>query len=90
MHSQLLAQALVRRDMFPHASQKALRWKFRKQNLLQEFFDFGADLACLQEVDFWEETYFPALTKAGYETAYYKNASKKHGCAIVWKKSRYG
>ncbi|KAG0031478.1 hypothetical protein BGZ82_006958, partial [Podila clonocystis] len=85
----LLAQALVRRDMFPHASQKALRWKFRKQNLLQEFFDFGADLACLQEVDFWEETYFPALTKAGYETAYYKNASKKHGCAIVWKKSRF-
>lgn len=85
---QLLAQALVRRDMFPHASQKALRWKFRKQNLLQEFFDFGADLACLQEVDFWEETYFPALTKAGYETVYYKNASKKHGCAIVWKKSR--
>lgn len=85
----LLAQALVRRDMFPHASQKALRWKFRKQNLLQEFFDFGADLACLQEVDFWEETYFPALTKAGYETVYYKNASKKHGCAIVWRKSRF-
>ncbi|KAF9305297.1 hypothetical protein BGZ74_010731 [Mortierella antarctica] len=85
----LLAQALVRRDMFPHASQKALRWKFRRQNLLQEFFDFGADLACLQEVDFWEETYFPALTKAGYETVYYKNASKKHGCAIVWKRSRF-
>ncbi|KAF9425546.1 hypothetical protein BGZ94_007433 [Podila epigama] len=85
----LLAQALVRRDMFPQASQKALRWKFRKQNLLQELFEFGPDLACLQEVDFWEETYLPALTKAGYETAYYKNMSKKHGCAIIWRKSRF-
>lgn len=74
--------------MFPHASQKALRWKFRKQNLLQEFLAYGPDLACLQEVDFWEEVYLPALTKAGYETSYYKNEKKKHGCAIIWRKTR--
>ncbi|KAG9326579.1 hypothetical protein KVV02_001506 [Mortierella alpina] len=86
---QLLAQALVRRDMFPHASQKALRWKFRKQNLLQEFLAYGPDLACLQEVDFWDEVYLPALTKAGYETSYYKNEKKKHGCAIIWRKTRF-
>ncbi|KAG9070189.1 hypothetical protein KI688_009521 [Linnemannia hyalina] len=85
----LLAQALVRRDMFPHATQKALRWKFRKQNILQEFLGFAPDLACLQEVDFWEEVYYPALTKAGYETAYYKNQNKKHGCAIIWRKTRF-
>ncbi|KAF9111428.1 hypothetical protein BGX27_004942 [Mortierella sp. AM989] len=85
----LLAQALVRRDMFPHASQKALRWKFRRQNLLQEFLAFGPDLACLQEVDFWDEFYYPNLTKAGYETAYYKNKNKKHGCAIIWRKTRF-
>ncbi|KAG0371837.1 hypothetical protein BGX24_001108 [Mortierella sp. AD032] len=85
----LLAQALVRRDMFPHATQKALRWKFRKQNILQEFLDFAPDLACLQEVDFWDEVYYPALTKAGYETAYYKNQNKKHGCAIIWRKTRF-
>ncbi|KAF9179739.1 hypothetical protein BGZ51_006569 [Haplosporangium sp. Z 767] len=85
----LLAQALVRRDMFPHASQKALRWKFRRQNLLQEFLAFSPDLACLQEVDFWEEFYLPALTKAGYETIYYKNKNKKHGCAIIWRKARF-
>ncbi|KAF9583440.1 hypothetical protein BGW38_009455 [Lunasporangiospora selenospora] len=75
--------------MFPLASQKALRWKHRRQNLLQEFLSFSPDLACLQEVDFWEETYLPALTKAGYETAYYRNFSKKHGCAIVWRKARF-
>ncbi|KAF9155741.1 hypothetical protein BG015_008776 [Linnemannia schmuckeri] len=85
----LLAQALVRRDMFPHATQKALRWKFRKQNILQEFLGFAPDLACLQEVDFWDEVYHPALTKAGYETAYYKNQNKKHGCAIIWRKTRF-
>ncbi|KAF9904839.1 hypothetical protein EC991_002267 [Linnemannia zychae] len=85
----LLAQALVRRDMFPHATQKALRWKFRKQNILQEFLDFAPDLACLQEVDFWDEVYYPALTKAGYETVYYKNKNKKHGCAIIWRKTRF-
>ncbi|OAQ33261.1 Endonuclease/exonuclease/phosphatase [Linnemannia elongata AG-77] len=85
----LLAQALVRRDMFPHATQKALRWKFRKQNILQEFLGFAPDLACLQEVDFWDEVYYPALTKAGYETAYYKNQNKKHGCAIIWRKTRF-
>ncbi|KAF9349751.1 hypothetical protein BGX26_011993 [Mortierella sp. AD094] len=85
----LLAQTLVRRDMFPYASQKALRWKFRRQNLLQEFLAFGPDLACLQEVDFWDDFYYPNLTKAGYETAFYKNKKKKHGCAIVWRKSRF-
>ncbi|KAF9106317.1 hypothetical protein BGX29_009853 [Mortierella sp. GBA35] len=85
----LLAQALVRRDMFPHATQKALRWKFRKQNILQEFLRFAPDLACLQEVDFWDEVYYPALTKAGYETAYHKNHNKKHGCAIIWRKTRF-
>ncbi|KAK3805363.1 MAG: hypothetical protein J3Q66DRAFT_127970 [Benniella sp.] len=85
----LLAQALVRRDMFPYASQKALRWKFRKQNLLQEFLEYKPDLACLQEVDFWDEVYHPALTKAGYDTVYYKNLNKKHGCAIIWRHSRF-
>ncbi|KAF9171065.1 hypothetical protein BGX20_008148 [Mortierella sp. AD010] len=85
----LLAQSLVRRDMFPYASQKALRWKFRRQNILQEFLAFGPDLACLQEVDFWDEFYYPNLTKAGYETAYYKNNNKKHGCAIIWRRSRF-
>ncbi|KAF8977544.1 hypothetical protein BGZ46_007314 [Entomortierella lignicola] len=85
----LLAQSLVRRDMFPHASQKALRWKFRRQNILQEFLAFGPDLACLQEVDFWDEFYYPNLTKAGYDTVYYKNKNKKHGCAIIWRKSRF-
>ncbi|KAG0368617.1 Endonuclease/exonuclease/phosphatase [Gamsiella multidivaricata] len=85
----LLAQGLIRRDMFPHASQKALRWKFRKQNILQEFLAFNPDLACLQEVDFWDEVYHPALTKAGYEAVYYKNQNKKHGCAIIWRKSRF-
>ncbi|KAF9145000.1 hypothetical protein BGX30_010659 [Mortierella sp. GBA39] len=85
----LLAQALVRRDMFPHATQKALRWKFRRQNILQEFLGFAPDLACLQEVDFWDEVYYPALTRAGYETAYYKNQNKKHGCAIIWRKTRF-
>lgn len=75
--------------MFPHATQKALRWKFRKQNILQEFLGFAPDLACLQEVDFWDEVYYPALTKAGYETAYYKNQNKKHGCAIIWRKTRF-
>ncbi|KAF9928588.1 hypothetical protein BGZ65_006198 [Modicella reniformis] len=89
MSIQLLAQALVRREMFPHASQKALRWRFRKQNLLEEFLAFAPDLACLQEVDFWEECYHPALTKAGYDTVYYKNINKKHGCAIIWRKSRF-
>ncbi|KAF8925234.1 hypothetical protein BGZ58_000992 [Dissophora ornata] len=75
--------------MFPHASQKALRWKFRRQNLLQELLTHPPDLACLQEVDFWDEVYYPILTKAGYETAYYKNVNKKHGCAIIWRKSRF-
>ncbi|KAG0290325.1 hypothetical protein BGZ98_003515 [Dissophora globulifera] len=85
----LLAQALVRRDMFPHASQKALRWKFRRQNLLQELLSCSPDIACLQEVDFWDDFYQPSLTKAGYETVYYRNVNKKHGCAIIWRKSRF-
>ncbi|KAF9979247.1 hypothetical protein BGZ73_002515 [Actinomortierella ambigua] len=89
MSYNILAQALVRRDMFPLASKKALQWKFRRQNLLEEMLSYGPDIACLQEVDFWNETYLPAFTKAGYDTVHYRNAKKKHGCAIIWRKSRF-
>ncbi|KAG0269512.1 hypothetical protein DFQ27_003200 [Actinomortierella ambigua] len=89
MSYNILAQALVRRDMFPLASKKALQWKFRRQNLLQEMLNYGPDIACLQEVDFWDETYLPAFSKAGYDAVHYRNAKKKHGCAIIWRRSRF-
>ncbi|KAG0226129.1 hypothetical protein BGW42_003918 [Actinomortierella wolfii] len=85
----ILAQALVRRDMFPLASKKALQWKYRRQNLLEEMLAYAPDIVCLQEVDFWNETYLPAFTKAGYDTIHYRNAKKKHGCAILWRKNRF-
>lgn len=65
----LLAQSLVRRDVFPYSSRSSLKVAFRRDNLLAELLAADADILCLQEVDadlmagFWREK----LGQAGYK-----------------------
>lgn len=85
-----LAQALIRRKLFP-TSGNALKWFKRSRVLLNEFMHYNSDVLCLQEVDyiqyqsFWKEEF----EKLGYESQFHRHGTKNHGIAIVWKRDMF-
>ncbi|CCH59132.1 hypothetical protein TBLA_0B02900 [Henningerozyma blattae CBS 6284] len=85
-----LAQALIRRKLFPEGGD-ALKWHRRSKVLLNEFKHYNPDIICLQEIDhvqyqsFWKEEF----SKLGYECQFYKKPSKNHGVSVVWKKELF-
>ncbi|SCU86645.1 LAFA_0E02168g1_1 [Lachancea sp. 'fantastica'] len=85
-----LAQALIRRKLFP-TSGNALKWFKRSQVLLHEFKYYNADVQCLQEVDyiqyqsFWKDEF----SKLGYDSQFHRHGTKNHGIAIVWKRELF-
>ncbi|KAJ1655952.1 RNA exonuclease ngl2 [Dispira simplex] len=82
----VLAQSLVRRDLFPYCSKTQLRWKYRKDRLVAEFLFYRPHIACFQEIDkeFWQSEWAPILASLNYHWHYYGYRAKKHGCCIVW------
>lgn len=51
---------------------------------------YQPDVACLQEVDKWEEAHASHLSEAGYDTVYTTGYSAKlHGLCIAWKRQQY-
>jgi mRNA deadenylase 3'-5' endonuclease subunit Ccr4 len=79
------------RELYPYSSKQALKWNYRKKNLLQEIADSCADIIALQEVNFYETFWNVELGKLGYESKCKKNIENKehsNGCAIFYKKSR--
>lgn len=85
-----LAQALIRRKLFPDSAE-AVKWFRRSKVLLNKFSHYKSDVICLQEVDsiqfqsFWKDE----LGKLGYESQFYKKGSKNHGVAIAWKRDLF-
>ncbi|SCW03282.1 LAFE_0G07008g1_1 [Lachancea fermentati] len=81
-----LAQALIRRKLFP-TSGNALKWFKRSQVLLNEFKHYNADLHCLQEIDYiqYQSFWKGEFNKLGYDSQYHRSGTKNHGIAIVWK-----
>ncbi|CAI4048906.1 hypothetical protein SKDZ_13G4120 [Saccharomyces kudriavzevii ZP591] len=85
-----LAQALIRRKLFPDSGD-ALKWFRRSKVLLNEFKYYNADVICLQEVDhiqfqsFWKGKF----NKMGYDGQYHRNPTKNHGVAIIWRRSMF-
>ncbi|KAL3228541.1 RNA exonuclease NGL2 [Nakaseomyces bracarensis] len=81
-----LAQALIRRKLFPDSGD-ALKWYRRSKVLLNEFKHYNPDVLCLQEIDyiqyqgFWKEEF----SKLGYASQFHRKSSKNHGLAIMWK-----
>lgn len=86
MSYNVLAQALIRRKLFP-TSGNALKWSTRSKVLLSEFKYYDADILCLQEVDFvqYSSYWTKEFQKLGYSSKYYRANSKNHGVAIVYK-----
>ncbi|CAH6718586.1 RNA exonuclease Ngl2p [[Candida] jaroonii] len=85
----VLAQALIRRKLFP-TSGNALKWATRSQVLLNEMKHYDADIMCLQELDFIQyKSYWKSeLLKLGYESNYFRNPVKNHGVCIFYKQSK--
>ncbi|EJS44110.1 ngl2p [Saccharomyces arboricola H-6] len=85
-----LAQALIRRKLFPDSGD-ALKWYRRSRVLLNEFKHYDADVICLQEIDhiqfqsFWKDEF----NKLGYEGQYHRNSTKNHGVAIIWRRDMF-
>lgn len=86
----VLAQALIRRKLFP-TSGEALKWGNRSQVLFSEFKHYDSDIMCLQELDFIQYNSFwkPEFKKLGYSSEYYRADDKNHGVAIFYKKTMF-
>lgn len=82
----LLAQALIRRKLFPDNGD-ILKWQKRSKVLIQELKDYDCDILCLQEVDYLQYKTFwrPELEKLGYNTKFNRGNDKNHGVSIFYK-----
>lgn len=86
----VLAQALIRRKLFP-TSGNALKWSTRSQVLLSELKHYDADVLCLQELDylqygsFWKKLF----EDLGYFSVFFRYQTKNHGVCIVFRKSLF-
>ncbi|KAJ1985209.1 RNA exonuclease ngl2 [Dimargaris verticillata] len=87
----VLAQNLIKRDLFPYCTKSQLKWRSRKARLLAEFEFYRPDIACLQEVDkeLWQSTWAPLLGTLGYAWRYYGYHTKRHGCCLAWKRQKW-
>ncbi|CAG8482802.1 3593_t:CDS:2 [Dentiscutata heterogama] len=85
----LLAQSLVRREIFPESGD-AIKWKHRRPRLLKEILHYEPDVSCFQEMDHsnYVDTFKPEFENAGYETCF-SGIGKTHGCCIIWKRSKF-
>ncbi len=80
----MLAQALVRRDLFPGSDM--LKIKDRVPALMQEMLHYSPDIACLQEVDRLSE-HLPSLTLKYNYSNFVGYPNKSHGLLIAHKAS---
>ncbi|KAI5959222.1 NGL2 [Candida theae] len=86
MSYNILAQCLIRRDLYP-TNGKILKWSVRSKILLEELHWYDPDVLCLQECDkvqylhFWQE----GLQKVGYDSKFYRFNIKNHGLVIAFK-----
>ncbi|AAW46917.1 hypothetical protein CNBM2200 [Cryptococcus deneoformans B-3501A] len=81
----LLAQTLVRRELFPGSD--CLRWADRKPMLLAEFAHHSSsDIICLQECDKLPD-FLPALPQHAYIKG--TGPGKLHGLVVLYRKDRF-
>ncbi|AGO10338.1 AaceriABL118Wp [[Ashbya] aceris (nom. inval.)] len=85
-----LAQALIRRKLFP-TSGNALKWFKRSKVLLSELRYYNPDVICLQEIDHtqYKSFWMDELQRAGYSSKFHRMFGKNHGIAIVWRHSLF-
>ncbi|KAK9742599.1 hypothetical protein RND81_03G184900 [Saponaria officinalis] len=95
----ILSDIYLYPDKYFYCPQWALRWEYRRKNLLHEILLYDADIVCLQEVqsDHFENFFKPELAKYGY-LAVYKKKTKEvftgngytiDGCATFFRSDTF-
>lgn len=96
----ILCEKYATERMYGYTPSWALAWNFRKDLIMKEVKQYGADFLCLQEVDTaqYEEFFLQNLFEDGYEGVYWpksryktmKDADRKlvDGCATFYKSSK--
>ena len=84
----MLAQHLIRREMFSYCSKQSLRLAHRRQQLTAELLSYSADILALQEVDvdLYHQHYESVLASYGYDGRFGTADDKGHGCALFYKR----
>ncbi|KAH8998879.1 Endonuclease/exonuclease/phosphatase [Lactarius hatsudake] len=82
----LLAQCLVRRELFPNSD--CLKSAQREHMLFNEILSSDSDILCLQEVDRLEKL-IPVLEEAKYGHVYAAGPRKRHGSLVAFRKDSY-
>ncbi|KAL9234260.1 hypothetical protein vseg_009148 [Gypsophila vaccaria] len=70
----ILSDIYLYPDKYFYCPQWALKWEYRRKNLLHEILLYNADIVCLQEVqsDHFEDFFKPELESYGYQAVYKK------------------
>lgn len=84
MSYNVLAQALVRRHLFP-TSGAAIKWLYRGPVIADEVKYYDCDIVCFQEVDIGS-TLIESMNKLGYVTKFHAHPQKRHGLLIAYKR----
>ncbi|CAI5516369.1 unnamed protein product [Closterium sp. Naga37s-1] len=86
----ILAQAYVKSELFPHSPPQSLRQRNRFKALLTLLPALSADFLCVQEMDEYEGVYRQPMAAAGWESVYVKRPGKKRdGSGIFYRSSRF-
>ncbi|KAG0147068.1 hypothetical protein CROQUDRAFT_656525 [Cronartium quercuum f. sp. fusiforme G11] len=95
----ILCERYATDRMYGYTPSWALNWDYRKDLILQELMQYGADVICLQEVDVeqYEDFFVQSLKDQGYEGVFYPKSrartmgseERRHvdGCATFFKTS---
>jgi CCR4-NOT transcription complex subunit 6 len=95
----ILCERYATDRMYGYTPSWALNWEYRKDLILQELMQYGADIICLQEVDVeqYEDFFVQSLKDQGYEGVFYPKSrartmgseERRHvdGCATFFKTS---
>jgi CCR4-NOT transcription complex subunit 6 len=94
----ILADIYGTQQLYPYCPVWALRWNYRRGNILRELLQFDADILCLQEVqaDHFEKFLYPELKRCNYEGLYKAKTrpslgqeGKVDGCALFYRTDRF-
>lgn len=92
---------MVSNEMFPSSPNIALNWEYRRELILRQLLEFGADVIALQELELDQfETFFqPKLNQLAHYEAIFEPKSRARtmdsqkrrrvdGCAIFFKANK--
>ncbi|EDR11685.1 uncharacterized protein LACBIDRAFT_142382, partial [Laccaria bicolor S238N-H82] len=97
----ILCERCATERLYGYTPSWALAWEYRKDLILTEIINSGADFLCLQEVDIaaYEDYFTKNLAEHGYEGVYWPKSRSRtmneadrrqvDGCATFYKADRY-